>query len=1063
MYNEVSKIVDWSNAPKLNVRIDYPPEWGTSNPPRGDITPTRDIRKGYEFSVEFTVTPGSLYMVKSWQVFYTSELYDPELGNWLEDTSLITQVTPLDENEVTYTTEDNRTYKFIINTTEPVTLVPWCEMSTRITKTTPHNRLDPPVSRASGIVIYFNGALNADTVKFADAENEDGIWITSKQADSTAEAPNKDGDKYLWYYPPVYTVSNGFFMITMDVKTTLPPENSLMTVKVKGIKDTDGAEVDEYSFSWMTRDRSDVSTWSAEYKHSDNNNSGPIEIEYEADNSYEVKTFYRLDKGAKKEFTGNKIDYVSGLDDSGIRERRQASGIQEYEIFIELNKDGKVTDFTSFKIWNIPGMKVSNTYPMVEVRTTAELADIGDNLSGQYVLANDITVTGAWTPIGANTSPFTGKLYGNGNTVTMKNGFAANSAADIGLFGVISGGLINGLTVVYENVTVNSGVNVGGIAGQIQNGTSILNCAVKSASVTDTLTLTKSGNDGAYLGGITGKATDSFISNCLAGLNVKLTRSGGIGNVGAVAGFTNGGSGGSITIDISSPWEDSDNIIIDHQAIDKVTVTAKVSGITSGGTLNIGGAVGCSLGNTMNNVIVSGEVSFGRTSITGGTVVGGVTGYAENSNMEACYFTSFADKAISGTIDDLKNIYVQLGGLIGRYETNIGEVYINNCLVRGNIEINENNYSGNRFGSGIEIGGVLGVSEYAEGKVNITNSFFEEGNIEANCSSSSIQAGGFCGTFYEGAKVQTDNSHYLNNCGVMSGTVAINVKNYGRYITVGGFTSTIWLKGNTSNCFSRANVISKGCGNNDEENGISDDGDNPYTYTHQAGGFAGGLAAGSTLTSCYATGTVQAEHSGNRDLSAGGLVGNSGGTIENCYALGNVLADKIAGDNSDYHSYAGGLVGSTYGGGIVQNSFSAGQVIAQSKESQAFAGGVVGNLWETTIKNTAALGKSVTALGDGRSAGRITSYSTGANNYALKTMSIEEDDYDSISPDTREANEGEDYSLAPYDTTRDGKDTDANVFFTQDFWRTLFEDLSKWDFSRAAKDGYPRLKNIEGQ
>ena len=49
--------IAWANAEKLTVAIAFPSVWGASNPQQGTITPARDIRKDYEFRVEFSPSP----------------------------------------------------------------------------------------------------------------------------------------------------------------------------------------------------------------------------------------------------------------------------------------------------------------------------------------------------------------------------------------------------------------------------------------------------------------------------------------------------------------------------------------------------------------------------------------------------------------------------------------------------------------------------------------------------------------------------------------------------------------------------------------------------------------------------------------------------------------------------------------------------------------------------------------------------------------------------------------------------------------------------------------------
>jgi hypothetical protein len=1105
LYKAISDEVDWAHTPKLNVRIEYPVAWGTSVPVQGDITPARDLRKGYEFSVDFT--PNGLYSLISWQVYYTSEL--GQIGNWLEDPSLLTRlideqrIESLGLNDVTPPdiTADNArggTYKFTIHTTEPVTIIPWCDPQLRITRTEPRHRPDgPPYSRVSDIVLYFNGALNEKTIKFANFKDDDGIWITAKSGGSVISNYTEK-----WFSAFEYAAVGGFFTITMYSGAILPPEDSLMAVTVKGIESAQGHPMDKdgYTFSWITSKKSDIKliSYNAFYNENDKN----IVVTHNQTGNASVKMLYRQNREANVEFNGT-IENVHSLNDSGVRNGVSVNGIMEYEITIELYVDKAIVERESFKIWNFSGMSVSwNKDPItdvithnkaIEIKTAAELAGMKDNLSGHYVLENDITVDNIWTPVGAFNAPpgfdmenvdpetldldglgvFHGKFYGNGHTITLKGGIIGGSLQ--GLFGCIYKSVIRDFTLAYTGsspVTVSAhpvfeGGFCGGVAGYIKDST--VNNIITSGG--GTLSVTASGDGEVSLGGIAGIIDDSFIKNCFAGLNVELIRSGGIGNVGGLAGYTNKGSGGNIPIIIKSPGANDGtgyNLVIDN-----VTVTAKVTGNTSGKTLNIGGAVGGSSFSSMRDIVVTGgKVEFDRTYITEETRAGGVTGFAENSNMETCSFDGNAfggSNDINGKIDNLNKKYVIIGGLIGRCDTKNGKVYINNCVVRGNIRIEETQ-NVNNFDSGICIGGVLGMSEFVKGadKVYITNCFFEDGNIKAVCSYGDNQAGGFCGSFYEEVPPSfppsppnkpTKDSHYLNNCGVRAGTVEIEVKEYGRYIYAGGFTSQIWLGGTTSNCYSRANVISRASGNNKVEDV------DEWSYTHQTGGFTGSLAPGATLSSCYATGTVQSEHNGNRELAVGGLVGKSGGIIENCYALGNVLADKTAG--TDMNSNAGGLVGITWNedgtenSGVVQYSFSAGQVIAKSAQSEIYVGGVVGCAWGESLSNTAALGAGVTVMGGSTKwhVGRIApAYNNGDKNYALNSMTVEKGEYDSLTLTPVPLVTGSD--------KRDGEDTASSTFLSQAFWKNKLKfnldendavAVDIWNFSRVAIEGYPRL------
>ena len=576
LFHKISDEVDWAKAAKLTVRLAYPGSWG-----QGAIK-TADIRKGYEFIVDFT--PNTEITFSAWQAYWTSDLdkisgQPGQIGNWLDDPTLIAfkGIESLGPGEITVPPHNasGGIFKFTIHTTEPVTIVPWCRAEPRITRAEPRTSSNgEPYARTSDIVLYFNGALDTGTVQFADTENSNGIWITAKSLDDqTIINTNKTMN---WYSVLEYS-DKGFFTVTMSPRI-LPPENSLMTIKVSGIKNEQGNPMDGvYTFSWKTKSSANVTldSWKAVYAHNANTNIGSINIDpYTTTGADEVKTYYRLNKGSKTPFSGS-IDNVPGPDASGVREGSPVSGIREYEILIELYAQGVMEGISSFKIWNIPGMEVSDTNPAVEIRTAAELAAMGNNLGGQYVLANDITLVG-WTPVGTATitldywdednwvyipgdvnydNAFTGKLCGNGHKITIDGFNTANGgeAAFTGLFGVADGAEIRDITLAYSGsitgIPSAGDFYAGGIAGCAVNTVirNVITTGVSGAA----LTVTYSGEGTVRIGGIVGYIEGSgIIENCRAALSTKYTSSGYAGCIGAIAGEAGVGNGKSITIDI---------------------------------------------------------------------------------------------------------------------------------------------------------------------------------------------------------------------------------------------------------------------------------------------------------------------------------------------------------------------------------------------------------------------------------------------------------------------------------------------------------------------------------
>lgn len=141
------------------------------------------------------------------------------------------------------------------------------------------------------------------------------------------------------------------------------------------------------------------------------------------------------------------------------------------------------------------------------------------NLSGvSFYLANDIALTGAWTPVGNGVSAvkdfFAGTFDGCGHTISGLN--VQGSTVNQGLFAAINKATIRNLNV-SGTVSCSTKNYVGGIVGKVQDGT-IENCSF-SGSVT-----------GGYTGGIAGglNSNNVTISGCVNAADVTGTTAGGI-------------------------------------------------------------------------------------------------------------------------------------------------------------------------------------------------------------------------------------------------------------------------------------------------------------------------------------------------------------------------------------------------------------------------------------------------------------------------------------------------------------------------------------------------------
>ena len=1134
LFQQISDEVDWANAEKLTVRFEYPSVWGTSNPVQGSLTPAMDIRKGYEFSVEFK--PDGVYTVRSWQVYLTEALdgisgKEGQPGNWLEYPSLISEqgIEPLglmDKDGVKQLTlptitSDNAqggTYKFTINITKPVTLVPWCETQPRITKAEPRNPISGNlVPRTSTIVLYFNSTLNDETVKFAKLdpdtvevapdkiEETNGIWIMAER-ENNGVTVKKYNEVEKWYNAPEFVIANGFFMVTISPSSNLPPDASKMTVKVRGIKDTNNVSIEGvYRFSWDTKPASTsayFNSWDAEYTDSDS-----IEVNYSNVGENNVKMYYRLNRGVSTEF--NKTIYnVPSPDISGVREGTHVSGIREYEIILELYAGGLMEDRASFKIWNIPGMKVSDDNPVMEIRTAEELAAMKDNLSGQYVLANDVTITGKWAPISTD-GPFVGKFYGNGRTITIKNGFLTGITY-VGIFSNVNNALISDLVLVYADTTFIGTGNVtyvGGIAGYVQGNTEIRNCIVRGATTDDNLTVLANAN--TWLGGITGNMnifdnSTACINNCHIALNVTLNNDIGNNNlhVGSVVGASY--STGTLT-DISSTAVVSMNKTKGEEGYDYCggivglnnstnltrcvfsgKINIPVNFYANDGMSFIGGLIGSYEKGITDDCSVTGDIfvhSSGKTIVNLGGVVGFITGTIDSSITTRITNTIYSFGSIqfiesSQLIHDTTNIH-RIGGFVG---------WISDCVSFYNCHSNATHITAQVSESplGIYVGGFAGMMTGGGGNVSQCDSTSQVIVPASHASTGLVSVGGFIGNM-----VNSNNGSIIENCFAM-GSVTVYCSNTGSQAgnSIGGFIGATMsneseIPSTIRRCYATGDVLA--INHADIYSGTA----------FNVGGLVG-WANGLNISECYAKGNVTARKGsgGNMAIYAGGLVGYLGyfvsygptqkSSIIDCYAKGNVTADNPNADNASV--YAGGLVGYMQVEyavnpltGIVTRSFASGTVIAKNASDgtgsdwrvNVWAGGIVGYKASGNLQQCVAAGRpsqlvSISAQGgENRYVGRIygqSSETPPADNYANVAILTGIGTGNGTSADGYYTNPTLNVVTSTNAASADGATATNSQLSNSSFWMSsplLFNTNRAWNFAPVSQ-GWPVLANVGG-
>ena len=161
----------------------------------------------------------------------------------------------------------------------------------------------------------------------------------------------------------------------------------------------------------------------------------------------------------------------------------------------------------------------------------AGLKAIANDLNGNYVLAADITLTGQWTPLGTEASPFTGTFDGGGHSIKGLNVTASRDLDNSGLFGYAKGATLKNVSII--GAKVDGDEHIGILLGNAKEVT--ISGVMTSGVVT--------GRD--HVGGIVGDASGSAdngeftsISNCMSTAGV-FSRS---YQAGGIAGIVNAGN-----------------------------------------------------------------------------------------------------------------------------------------------------------------------------------------------------------------------------------------------------------------------------------------------------------------------------------------------------------------------------------------------------------------------------------------------------------------------------------------------------------------------------------------
>ncbi len=262
----------------------------------------------------------------------------------------------------------------------------------------------------------------------------------------------------------------------------------------------------------------------------------------------------------------------------------------------------------------------ANNLNYIIVKSASDLYEINNNLSGHFILGNDIDLSsyGEWSPIGSSETPFTGTLDGNGYEIKnlqidlkqdIPNGDKAISAA---FFNVVSGGVIKNIGITNASIKNNvigskssehSYCNAQGFAGELLNGSLIENCYFQGSVSAET------NNNSFARSAAFACCVGSTIKNCYADINLS-----------AKADYANTMVGGI------AAWNDS-------TTIDKCYVTGSLYAQNSNSYVYAGGIVGSGNGTVSNSVcLLSAFETDGKSSIGSTSTVDTICPFSTLSN-----------------------------------------------------------------------------------------------------------------------------------------------------------------------------------------------------------------------------------------------------------------------------------------------------------------------------------------------------------------------------------------------------------------------------------------------
>jgi len=273
----------------------------------------------------------------------------------------------------------------------------------------------------------------------------------------------------------------------------------------------------------------------------------------------------------------------------------------------------------------------------VEISSATELQDVRDDLDADYVLVDDIDLSGVdnFEPIGDDEAPFSGTFDGNAHTISNLT-IDRSDESDVGLFGYVSQeGKVENITLVDAEVSGEQRVGTligqnhgdvrgsradGNVTGDLRVGGLVGDSGGNVVDSNSDAEITSEGVAGGLVGNNYGEITRSGATGDVTGEK---------GHVGGLVGRNNG-----------------------EGRIDGSYATGDVEGHLMGSSIHANGVGGLAGTN-------GGEVhgSYATGEVRGESDVGGLLGFTFGSNVR--------DSHAEGDVEGIRRV----GGLVGWVES----------------------------------------------------------------------------------------------------------------------------------------------------------------------------------------------------------------------------------------------------------------------------------------------------------------------------------------------------------------------------------------------------------